>query len=78
MLARDAGWRCRVLDKMPAVMPSPAASVRAVAAAIGSNPLLVVRPCHRVLGANGSLTGFAAGLDAKRLLLDLERPTLFG
>jgi methylated-DNA-[protein]-cysteine S-methyltransferase len=34
--------------------------------------LLIVRPCHRVLGANGALTGFAAGLDAKRLLLGLE------
>lgn len=55
-------------------------SVRAVAGAIGANPLLIVRPCHRVLGANGSLTGFAAGLDAKRLLLRLEARdnTLFG
>ncbi|MFC1416273.1 methylated-DNA--[protein]-cysteine S-methyltransferase [Streptacidiphilus cavernicola] len=50
---------------------SPTA-VRAVAGAIGANPLLIVRPCHRVVGANGALTGFAAGLDAKRLLLRLE------
>ncbi|MBC3841935.1 methylated-DNA--[protein]-cysteine S-methyltransferase [Streptacidiphilus sp. 4-A2] len=50
----------------------PPASVRAVAGAIGANPLLIIRPCHRVIGANGSLTGFAAGLDAKRLLLRLE------
>jgi methylated-DNA-[protein]-cysteine S-methyltransferase len=58
---------------------SPSA-VRAVAGAIGANPLLIVRPCHRVVGANGSLTGFAAGLDAKRLLLQLETvdATLFG
>jgi methylated-DNA-[protein]-cysteine S-methyltransferase len=51
-----------------------------VAGAIGANPLLIVRPCHRVVGANGSLTGFAAGLDAKRLLLRLEADdaTLFG
>jgi methylated-DNA-[protein]-cysteine S-methyltransferase len=55
-------------------------AVRAVAGAIGANPLLIVRPCHRVVGANGSLTGFAAGLDAKRLLLRLEAKdsTLFG
>ncbi|WP_042395897.1 methylated-DNA--[protein]-cysteine S-methyltransferase [Streptacidiphilus carbonis] len=47
-------------------------SVRAVAGAVGANPLLIVRPCHRVIGANGALTGFAAGLDAKKLLLGLE------
>ncbi|MFC1443292.1 methylated-DNA--[protein]-cysteine S-methyltransferase [Streptacidiphilus sp. N1-10] len=50
----------------------PATSVRAVAGAVGANPLLIVRPCHRVLGANDALTGFAAGLDAKKLLLGLE------
>ncbi|WP_369251594.1 methylated-DNA--[protein]-cysteine S-methyltransferase [Streptomyces sp. R41] len=48
------------------------AAVRAVGTAIGSNPLLVVRPCHRVIGANGALTGYAAGLERKRQLLDLE------
>ncbi|MFD4569155.1 methylated-DNA--[protein]-cysteine S-methyltransferase [Streptomyces sp. NPDC058467] len=48
------------------------AAVRAVGTAIGANPLLVVRPCHRVIGANGALTGYAAGLERKRWLLDLE------
>ncbi|MFC7262576.1 methylated-DNA--[protein]-cysteine S-methyltransferase [Streptomyces lutosisoli] len=48
------------------------AAVRAVGTAIGANPLLVVRPCHRVIGANGALTGYAAGLERKRQLLDLE------
>jgi methylated-DNA-[protein]-cysteine S-methyltransferase len=48
------------------------AAVRAVGAAVGANPLLVVRPCHRVLGADGSLTGYAGGLERKRYLLDLE------
>lgn len=47
-------------------------AVRAVGGAIGANPLLVVRPCHRVIGADGSLTGYAGGLDRKRHLLGLE------
>ncbi|MEV7342026.1 methylated-DNA--[protein]-cysteine S-methyltransferase [Streptomyces sp. NPDC093544] len=53
------------------------AAVRAVGTAIGANPLLVVRPCHRVIGANGTLTGYAGGLDRKQRLLELEnvRPT---
>jgi methylated-DNA-[protein]-cysteine S-methyltransferase len=45
---------------------------RAVAAAIGRNPIGIVVPCHRVVGADGSLTGYAGGLDRKRWLLDHE------
>ncbi|MGW2016014.1 methylated-DNA--[protein]-cysteine S-methyltransferase [Streptomyces sp. NPDC001927] len=52
---------------------SSGAAVRAVGTAIGRNPLLVVRPCHRVVGADGSLRGYAAGLERKELLLGLER-----
>ena len=48
------------------------AAVRAVGAANGRNPLPIVVPCHRVIGSNGTLTGFAAGLEVKRFLLDLE------
>ncbi|NED31602.1 MULTISPECIES: methylated-DNA--[protein]-cysteine S-methyltransferase [unclassified Streptomyces] len=48
------------------------AAVRAVGGAIGANPLLVVRPCHRVIGADGSLTGYAGGLERKTRLLGLE------
>jgi methylated-DNA-[protein]-cysteine S-methyltransferase len=48
------------------------AAVRAVGAANGRNPISIVAPCHRVIGADGSLTGFAGGLDAKRFLLGLE------
>jgi methylated-DNA-[protein]-cysteine S-methyltransferase len=48
-------------------------AARAVGAALGANPLCVVVPCHRVLAAGGSLSGYAGGPDAKRLLLDLER-----
>lgn len=50
----------------------PAAS-RAVGAANGANPLPIVVPCHRVIGSDGSLTGFGGGLPAKRWLLDHER-----
>lgn len=50
---------------------------RAVGAANGANPLPIVVPCHRVIGADGSLTGYAGGLERKRTLLDLERPGLF-
>jgi methylated-DNA-[protein]-cysteine S-methyltransferase len=49
----------------------PAAS-RAVGAANGKNPIPIIIPCHRVIGANGSLTGFGGGLGIKRRLLDLE------
>ncbi|MFF9912311.1 methylated-DNA--[protein]-cysteine S-methyltransferase [Streptomyces sp. NPDC013457] len=52
---------------------SSGAGVRAVGTAIGRNPLLVVRPCHRVIGADGSLRGYAAGLERKERLLGLER-----
>jgi methylated-DNA-[protein]-cysteine S-methyltransferase len=45
---------------------------RAVGAANGANPLPIVVPCHRVIGANGSLTGFGGGLDTKKWLLALE------
>ncbi len=51
---------------------NPAAS-RAVGMACGKNPLLIVIPCHRVIGKNGSLTGFGPGLELKKVLLDLER-----
>ncbi|MEC3918937.1 methylated-DNA--[protein]-cysteine S-methyltransferase [Nocardia sp. CDC160] len=49
------------------------AAVRAVGSAIGANPLLIVRPCHRVIGADGSLTGYAGGVERKQRLLELER-----
>jgi len=57
-------------------------AVRAVGAANGRNPLPIVLPCHRVIGANGSLTGFGGGLPTKRFLLAMEdgvaRGDLFG
>jgi methylated-DNA-[protein]-cysteine S-methyltransferase len=48
---------------------------RAVGLANGRNPISIVVPCHRVIGANGSLTGYGGGLDRKRTLLELERRT---
>lgn len=47
-------------------------AVRAVGAAIGRNPLSILVPCHRVIGSNGKLTGFAGGLPRKAILLELE------
>ena len=52
-------------------------AVRAVGAANGRNPIAVIVPCHRVIGADGTLTGFAGGLPRKRFLLDLEADLLF-
>ena len=49
-----------------------AALARPVGGAVGHNPLSIVVPCHRVVGRNGSLTGYAGGLERKRFLLDLE------
>ncbi|GAB1338573.1 methylated-DNA--[protein]-cysteine S-methyltransferase [Streptomyces sp. E-15] len=51
---------------------APRTAVRAVGGAIGANPLLIVRPCHRVIGANGAMTGYAGGLERKVWLLTLE------
>jgi len=48
-------------------------AVRAVGAAVGRNPVSVIVPCHRIVGSDGSLTGYAGGLDRKRALLELER-----
>ncbi len=50
---------------------------RAVGSANGSNPIPIVVPCHRVIGANGTLTGYAGGIERKRTLLELEQPGLF-
>lgn len=53
-------------------LSKPTAS-RAVGAANGKNPIGIIVPCHRVVGASGSLTGFAGGIEAKKFLLDLEK-----
>jgi methylated-DNA-[protein]-cysteine S-methyltransferase len=53
------------------------AASRAVGLANGRNPIPIVIPCHRVIGANGTLTGYAGGLERKQLLLSLEQDALF-
>ena len=50
-------------------------SSRAVGSAVGHNPISILIPCHRVLGTNGRLTGYAGGLERKQFLLDLEAGT---
>ena len=57
--------------ELAAAVGRPGAS-RAVGAANGRNPIAVIVPCHRVIGANGTLTGYGGGLERKRILLELE------
>lgn len=57
---------------------APRAAVRAVGGAVGANPLLILRPCHRVIGADGTLTGYAGGLERKTRLLTGEGVRLTG
>lgn len=61
--------------EIAASLGQPPGASRAVGLANGRNPIPVVVPCHRVIGTDGSLTGYAGGLDRKRALLDLERAT---
>lgn len=58
--------------QIAAMMGKPSAT-RAVAAAIGANPISIFIPCHRVVGSDGKLTGYRGGLEAKQVLLGLER-----
>lgn len=53
-------------------------AVRAVGMANGKNPIAIIVPCHRVIGSNGSLTGYAHGVDIKQQLLALENPKEYG
>jgi methylated-DNA-[protein]-cysteine S-methyltransferase len=62
----------RSYGQLAKLLNHPRAS-RAVGAAIGKNPVSIIVPCHRVIGSNGKLTGFAGGLDVKEKLLRLEQ-----
>ncbi len=67
----------RTYGELATLLSSPRAS-RSVGMACNKNPLLLIVPCHRVIGANGRLTGFACGLDIKRHLLSLEKKAIAG
>ena len=75
-LTRIPYGETRTYQELARAIGSPKA-VRAVGAANGANPIVVVVPCHRVIGSNGKLVGFGGGLPLKRRLLDLERGGLF-
>ena len=61
-----------IAKKMAAGMNRKSMSSQAVGGAVGHNPISIIIPCHRVVGANGSLTGYAGGIGAKIKLLQLE------
>jgi len=61
-----------IASKMAAKMHKKSMSSQAVGGAVGHNPISIIIPCHRVVGSNGSLTGYAGGIDTKIKLLELE------
>ncbi len=61
----------RTYSELAEIIGRPKA-VRAVGTAYGSNPIPIIIPCHRVIGKDGSLTGFAGGIENKKILLDIE------
>jgi methylated-DNA-[protein]-cysteine S-methyltransferase len=61
---------------MAVKMNRPTMSGQAIGGAVGHNPVSIIIPCHRVVGANGSLTGYAGGIGKKIKLLELERVDL--
>ncbi len=75
LCAIDYGQTCSYQDIAEAI-ENPKA-VRAVGAANGKNPISIIVPCHRVIGANGALTGYASGVDRKAWLLKHEGSLLF-
>ena len=64
----------QLAQKAAQILGKPRMSAQAVGQAVGANPIAIVIPCHRVLGADGSLTGYAGGLHYKKALLQLEAP----
>ena len=87
-LSRVPAFNARVYETTRAIAPGATRTygeiaravgepdgARAVGQALGRNPFAIVVPCHRVVGADGSLTGFAGGLSRKRTLLELEEPS---
>lgn len=62
----------RMSYKELAIQLNAPSSVRAIANAVGKNPLSIIIPCHRIVGSNGSLTGYAGGIEKKKALLAIE------
>ena len=62
----------QIARELASVRGVPSLSAQAVGGAVGHNPISVIIPCHRVVGAKGSLTGYAGGLERKKFLLELE------
>ena len=62
-----------IADAVARKMGKPRMSAQAVGGAVGRNPVSIIVPCHRVIGADGSLTGYAGGVERKRYLLQLEQ-----
>ena len=75
-LARVPYGRTDTYGHLASLVGRPKAA-RAVGTVMNRNPIPIVLPCHRIVGANGSLTGYGGGLPAKKLLLELEGATLF-
>lgn len=71
-IARIEYGRTTTYGEIAAELGDPS-TARDVGAAVGRNPLSIVVPCHRVVGKDGALTGYAGGLERKRILLDLEQ-----
>ncbi|MGN0594247.1 MAG: methylated-DNA--[protein]-cysteine S-methyltransferase [Hominimerdicola sp.] len=63
-------------DKAAKIMNKKSMSAQAVGGAVGKNPILIIIPCHRVIGKNGSLTGYAGGVEKKLDLLKIEKSNL--
>lgn len=71
-IARDSIWNNLYIKDIAERVGIPK-GCRAVGMANNKNPIVIVVPCHRVIGMNGSLTGYAGGLDVKEYLLELEK-----
>ena len=61
-----------IAKKVAKIMKKEKMSAQAIGGAVGHNPISIIIPCHRVIGANGNLTGYAGGIETKRKLLELE------
>ncbi|MFC6253869.1 methylated-DNA--[protein]-cysteine S-methyltransferase [Secundilactobacillus hailunensis] len=63
----------QIVERLSELNGQPTGSARAVGGAVGHNPISIIIPCHRVIGTNGNLTGYAGGLARKKALLALEQ-----